>query len=84
VLPDGSRFSGLPGLQTFLADHRGQVVTTVTEKLLTYAVGRSVEYYDQPTIRTIVKAAAPKNYRWSAIIAEIVRSTPFQMRRAAS
>jgi mono/diheme cytochrome c family protein len=84
VLPDGSRFDGLAGLQTFLADHRGQVVSTVTEKLLTYAVGRSVEYYDQPTIRAVVNAAAPKDYRWSAIILGIVRSTPFQMRRAAS
>jgi hypothetical protein len=84
VLPDGSRFDGLGGLQTFLADHRSQVVTTVTEKLLTYAVGRSVEYYDQPTIRAVVSQAAPKDYRWSAIILGIVRSTPFQMRRAAS
>jgi hypothetical protein len=84
VLPDGSRFDGLSGLQTFLAGHRGQVVTTVTEKLLTYAVGRSVEYYDRPTIRAIVNTAAPKDYRWSAIILGIVHSTPFQMRRAAS
>jgi cytochrome c553 len=84
VLPDGSRFEGLPGLQTFLAEHKSQVVTTVTEKLLTYAVGRSVEFYDQPTIRAIVNTAGAKDYRWSAIILAIVQSTPFQMRRAAS
>jgi Protein of unknown function (DUF1592)/Protein of unknown function (DUF1588)/Protein of unknown function (DUF1587)/Protein of unknown function (DUF1585)/Protein of unknown function (DUF1595)/Planctomycete cytochrome C len=84
VLPDGSRFEGLSGLETFLADHRRQVVTTVTEKLLTYAVGRGVEYYDLPTIRAIVNTAAPRDYRWSAIILGIVHSTPFQMRRAAS
>jgi cytochrome c553 len=84
VLPDGTRFEGLPGLQTFLADHRTQVVTTVTEKLLTYAVGRGAEYYDRPAIRAIVNTAAPKEYRWSAIVLGIVQSAPFQMRRAAS
>jgi len=84
VLPDGSRFEGLPGLQTFLADHRTQVVTTVTEKLLTYAIGRGAEYYDGPAIRAIVNTASPKDYRWSAIVLGIVQSTPFQMRRAAS
>src|SRR6185369_1754142 len=78
VLPDGSRFEGLPGLQTFLADHRTQVVTTVTEKLLTYAVGRGAEYYDGPAIRAIVNSAAPKDYHWSAIVLGIVQSTPFQ------
>jgi hypothetical protein len=61
--------------------HPEQFVTTVTEKLLTYALGRGVEYYDQPAIRQILRDAAPRNYRWSAIVTGIVNSTPFQMRR---
>ena len=56
---------------------------TVVEKLLTYAIGRGVDYYDAPTIRRIVRDVADANYRWSAIIEGVVRSKPFQMRRAA-
>ena len=55
----------------------------VTGKLLTYAVGREMEYFDAPAIRGIVRAAAADNYRWSATILAIVKSTPFQMRRVA-
>ena len=56
------------------------VVTTITEKLLTYALGRGVEYYDEPVIRSIMRDAAPNNYRWSSLILGIVKSTPFEMR----
>ena len=56
---------------------------TVVEKLLTYAIGRGVDYYDAPTIRRIVRDVADADYRWSAIIEGVVRSKPFQMRRAA-
>jgi len=59
-------------------------VRTVTGKLLTYAVGREMEYFDAPAIRAVVRAAAPGDYRWSATILAIVKSTPFQMRRARS
>ena len=55
---------------------------TATEKLLTYALGRGVEYYDYPTIRAIAREAARDNYRISSLILAIVKSTPFQMRRA--
>jgi hypothetical protein len=48
---------------------------------LTYAIGRGVEYYDQPAIRTIVRDAAPNDYRWSSIIMGIVKSVPFQMKQ---
>jgi len=54
----------------------------VTEKLLSYALGRTVEYYDKPTVRQIVRNTAADDYRWSAVILEIVKSRPFQMRRA--
>ena len=56
-------------------------MTTVTDKLLTYALGRGVEYYDAPAVRRIVREAADNDYRWSALVAGIVRSVPFQMRR---
>ena len=55
---------------------------TVTGKLLTYALGRDMEYFDAPAIRGIVRAAAADDYRWSSTILAIVRSTPFQMRRS--
>jgi hypothetical protein len=61
-----------------------QFVKTVTEKLLTYAVGRQIEYSDAPAIRAIVRAAAADEYRWSATILAIVKSAPFQMRRSRS
>jgi hypothetical protein len=82
VLPDGTKFEGPTGLRGILMSQPEQFVTAVTERLLTYALGRGVEYYDQPTIRKIVRGAAPGEYRWSSIILGIVKSTPFQMRRA--
>ena len=58
-----------------------EFIETVTDKLLTYAIGRGSEYYDQPAIRKIVRDAKPDNYRWSSIILGIVESPAFQMRR---
>ncbi len=57
-----------------------QFVQTMTEKLLTYALGRSVEYYDMPAVRQIVRDAARENYRFSSLVTGIVKSAPFQMR----
>jgi len=56
----------------------------VTEKLLSYAIGRGPEHFDRPTVRSITRAAAFDNYRWSSIIVGIVQSTPFRMRRSES
>jgi hypothetical protein len=56
----------------------------VTGKLLTYALGRGLEYYDAPAVRGIVRGAATDDYRWSSLIQGIVKSAPFQMRRAGS
>ena len=55
--------------------------TTVANKLLTYALGRGVEYYDAPAVRKIVQGAAENDYKWSALVTGIVDSAPFQMRR---
>jgi len=80
ALPDGTKFQGPVELRNLLMAHPEQFVTTLTEKMLTYALGRGVEYYDQPAIRGILREAAPKNYRWSALVLAIAKSAPFQMR----
>jgi cytochrome c5 len=82
VLVDGSKFEGLAGLRTALLKHPDNVAYAVSEKLMTYALGRTTEYYDGPALRKIVRDAAPSEYRWSAIVVGIVKSTPFQMRRS--
>ena len=81
-LPGGVEFNGPAGLKKLLlASYRDDFVATVTEKLLTYALGRGLEYYDQPAVRGIARQAARDNYRMSELITAIVQSTPFQMRR---
>jgi len=80
VLPDGTKFNGPAELRKILLDRREEFVTTVTDKLLTYALGRGTEYYDAPAIRKIVREAARNDYRWSSLILGVVNSMPFQMR----
>jgi hypothetical protein len=83
-LPDGTKFDGPAGLtEVLLTKYREDFVRTATEKLLTYALGRGVEYYDLPTVRAISRDAARDDYRISSWILAVVQSTPFQMRRAA-
>jgi hypothetical protein len=82
-LPDGTRFQGPAELRKILLDRRGQFVTTITEKLLTYALGRGLEHYDQPVVRKIMREAAPNGYRWSSLISGVVNSIPFQMRTSS-
>ena len=82
VLPDGTSFDGPAGLREVLLKQKELFVDTFTLRLLTYALGRGVEYYDYPVIRKIRQDAADDNYRWSSIINGIVTSIPFQMRRA--
>ena len=84
VLPDGSAFDGPAGLRDMLLARPADFVGTVTEKLMTYALGRGVEYYDMPTVRQIVREAETADYRWSAVILGIIKSAPFQMRRTES
>jgi hypothetical protein len=81
-LPDGTKFQGPGGLRELLLSRRDQFVETFTEKLLTYALGRGLEYYDQPAVRAITRAAAKDDYRVSSVIIAITKSTPFQMRRS--
>ena len=82
VLPDGTKIDGPVGLRNVLLSKKDQFVTTATERLLTYALGRGVEAFDMPAIRKIVRDAGPGDYRWSSLITGIAKSVPFQMRRA--
>jgi hypothetical protein len=79
-LPDGSEFTGVNGLEQALLERPEWFVRTLTEKLLTFALGRGVEYYDAPAVRRIVRDARDEDYRFSSLILGIVTSTPFQMR----
>jgi Protein of unknown function (DUF1592)/Protein of unknown function (DUF1588)/Protein of unknown function (DUF1585)/Protein of unknown function (DUF1587)/Protein of unknown function (DUF1595)/Planctomycete cytochrome C len=83
ALPDGSRFDGVVGLRTLLVAHRDDFVRTFTERLLSYAIGRGIESADLPAVRRIVRDAGPQDYKWSAIIAGVVRSAPFSMSTSA-
>jgi cytochrome c551/c552 len=82
-LPDGSAFDGPAGLRKLLAnERREEFVQTLTEKLLTYALGRGLESYDQPAVRAILRQTAANQYRLGDLITAVVHSTPFQMRRS--
>jgi hypothetical protein len=81
-LPDGTQFEGPAGLKKLLlTTYQKDFVTTAAEKLLIYATGRGLEAYDMPAVRSIVKQASADDYRLPALIAAVVESKPFQMRR---
>jgi len=81
-LPDGSKFVGVGPLEDGLRKRPELFVGTLTEKLLTFALGRGVEPYDAPAVRKIVQEAKADDYRFSSIIVGITKSTPFTMRKA--
>ncbi|MGH9783959.1 MAG: DUF1592 domain-containing protein, partial [Terriglobia bacterium] len=81
-LPDGFKFEGPGGLRKALLNRPELIVEAVTEKLLMYGLGRTLESYDYPAIRNIAREAKAGEYRWSSIVLGIVNSTPFQMRRS--
>ena len=82
-LADGTKVDGVVTLRKALLSRPDVFVGTLTEKLLTYALGRGLDYHDMPAVRSIIRDAAAKNYRFSAIVFGVVHSTPFQMRMAA-
>jgi Protein of unknown function (DUF1592)/Protein of unknown function (DUF1588)/Protein of unknown function (DUF1587)/Protein of unknown function (DUF1585)/Protein of unknown function (DUF1595)/Planctomycete cytochrome C len=84
LLLDGSKLDGVVTLRQALLRRSDVLVTNMTEKLLTYALGRGVAYYDMPAVRAIVREAAGHNYRFSSIMLGIVTSLPFQMRMKPS
>ena len=80
AMPDGTKFDGPSDLRRLLVRNPEQFATVVTEKLLTYALGRGVEYYDAPAIRQTMRGAAASNYTLASLVVGVVKSTPFQMR----
>ncbi|HIE92307.1 MAG TPA: DUF1592 domain-containing protein, partial [Acidobacteria bacterium] len=84
TLIDGTEIRGLSGLREVLLDRQDQFVDTVTEKLLTYAVGRTLGPGDMPVVRYIARQTSPDQLTWSALITAIVKSPPFLMRRSES
>jgi hypothetical protein len=82
VLADGTKVNGVVELRRALTRRPELFVSTFVEKFLTYALGRGADYRDMPAVRGIARDAARDNYKFSAIVVGIVRSTPFQMRMA--
>jgi hypothetical protein len=76
----GKKIKGLSGLRSFLLDEKDQFPKTVTEKLMAYALGRRIEYYDEPAVRKVVRESAGQNYRWSSLIVGITQSPAFLTR----
>jgi mono/diheme cytochrome c family protein len=83
-LPDGTRFEGPAGLRKMLLGQSDQVATATTEKLLTYALGRGLGYYDLPAVRKIVRSAGADGYKFQSVILGVVNSVPFRMKTAES
>ena len=83
VLPNGTAIDGVVGLRSYLAADPERFVGAFTEKLLMYALGRNVQYYDAPAVRAIVRDAATDDYAVASIVKGIVSSVPFLMRNAA-
>ena len=82
-LIDGSSMAGPEELHGYLLNRRDEFLRTVVEKLMAYALGRSLEYFDAPAVRKILRDSSNENYRWSSIIDGVVKSEPFRMRRVS-
>jgi len=78
---NGTKVNGPVDLRNMILSHPDQFVRTMTEVLMTYGIGRGLEYYDMPAIRSIVKDAARTNYRFSGLVLGIVKSAPFQLKK---
>lgn len=83
VLPDGRKFNGPEELRAILRADRNAFAQCLTEKLLTYGLGRGLERYDKPTVKKIAANVAANEYRFSSLVLEVVNSLPFQMRRGS-
>jgi hypothetical protein len=81
-MADGTPVNGPIALKEALIQEEGMFVHTFIDRMLTYAIGRGLEYYDKPTIRSIARAAEEEDYRFSVIVQEIAKSLPFQWKQA--
>jgi hypothetical protein len=77
-LVDGTKLTGVADLRNAVLSRREMFVSTATQKLLTYATGRTLEYYDMPGVRAIIKRAAANDYRFSSLVLGIIQSDAFQ------
>ena len=82
IFPDGTKFEGMAGLKKALLVHPEEFVSTVASRLMMYAVGRNLQYYDAPTVRAIVRGAAASNYTFSSLVLGVVKSPAFRMRES--
>jgi len=80
---DGTPFDGVAELEDALLRRPELFLTTLTEKLFVFAIGRGVEYYDAPAIRAVLREAQEENYSFSSLVLGIVAAEPFQMRRSS-
>ena len=80
VLPNGTKIAGVDDLRKALASDPEQFVQTITIKLMTYGLGRAIDYQDMPTVRAIVRTSAKQDYKFKDLVMDVVTSTPFQMR----
>jgi hypothetical protein len=83
TMADGEAVVGVAGLRAALLKRPEGFVETLTEKLMTYGLGRGLQYYDMPVIRGILRESAGQDNRFSSIVLGIAKSTPFQMRKKA-
>jgi hypothetical protein len=81
--PGGTVFEAIAGLKKELVRTPQPFYSTVAERLLMYAAGRNLQYYDRPSVRSIVRAAASGNYTFTSFVLGVVKSRPFQMRESA-
>jgi hypothetical protein len=83
VLPDGTPLDGAGGLRRVLRERSDRFVEALAERLLMFAIGRNLQYYDRPAVRGIVRQAEESGYTFGALVRGVVESTPFRMRLAA-
>jgi hypothetical protein len=82
VLPGGAPFDGVAGLKKALLAHPEEFVSATAEKLLMYAIGRNLQYFDAPAVRAIVREAEADRYTFASLVVGVVKSVPFTMREA--
>ena len=82
-LPDGKGFCGVDGLREILSGKQQQFEKNLTEQLLTYALGRTVDYYDEQSIKNIVRSLEKNEHKFSTLVLEVAKSVPFQYRKDA-
>jgi len=82
IFPNGEKFDGMAGLKAALLSHPEEFVSTISRELLMYAIGRNVQYFDEPAIRAIAREGARDNYTFASLVLGVVKSVPFHMREA--